>query len=90
MKIQWAKEKCYACGTCQLICSYHHTGSFWPDCASIKVLRNPQNGSIKWKLDSTCDQCDGEPEALCAKYCVYSALIVAADQPSEIKETTDA
>jgi len=65
---------CYGCRTCQIACSFHHTGSFWPDRSSIDVLRNPQTGVIKWSIDSTCDECKSEKEPLCTKYCTYKAI----------------
>jgi Fe-S-cluster-containing hydrogenase component 2 len=65
---------CYGCRTCQLICSKHLTGSFWPERSSIQVSRNPQRGTIRWSIDSTCDGCKNEKMALCVKYCPYQAL----------------
>ncbi len=74
MKIIRNSNLCYACGTCQLICSFHHTKAFWPDRSSICVSRDPQNGVIKWCIKSTCDGCTNEDEPLCVKYCVYGAI----------------
>ncbi len=71
---------CYGCRTCQLICSFHHTGGFWPDRSSIDVLRNPQTGVIKWSIDSTCDECKSEKEPLCIKYCAYKAIRAASSK----------
>ncbi|HER24708.1 MAG TPA: hypothetical protein ENO17_06640 [Candidatus Atribacteria bacterium] len=74
MKIIRNSNLCYACKTCQLICSFHHTKTFWPDRSSIYVTRNPQDGTIKWRKDISCDQCINEKEPLCVKYCIYGAL----------------
>jgi len=74
MEIMIDIDLCYGCKTCQLVCSFHHTGTFWPDRSSISVFRNPQNGIVKWSIDSTCDGCKGENEPLCVKYCVYKAI----------------
>ncbi len=80
MNIKWDKNRCYACGTCQLICSFHHTGTFRPDRGSIVVLRNPQDGSIRWRLNgNSCDDCPGEETPLCVKYCVYDAIGLASN-----------
>jgi len=67
-------ERCYACRTCQIICSFHHTGSFWPEKSSIQVRRDPQRGLIYWNIDSTCDKCQNEKQPQCVKYCTYQAL----------------
>jgi len=67
-------DLCYACKQCQLICSYHHTGAFWPHKSSIDVYRNQQDGYLQWSIDSTCDGCSGEKEILCVRHCVYGAL----------------
>ena len=74
MKIIRDTNLCYACKTCQLVCSFHHTKTFWPDQSSIFVSRNPQNGIIKWRIKTTCDGCLNEVEPLCVKYCVYGAI----------------
>ena len=76
MEIVRNSDLCSGCRTCQLVCSFHHTGSFWPDRSSIKVSRNPQNGVLQWCIDSTCDGCKDEEEALCVKYCAYQAIRV--------------
>lgn len=74
MNIIYDHSKCYACGACQLACSYHHTGTFWPEKSSIKVSRNPQNGKIFWHVNSTCDGCRNEEVPLCVKFCIYEAI----------------
>jgi len=74
MKITIDSSLCYSCKTCQLACSFHHTKAFWPEQSSISVSRNPQNGVIKWCIDSTCDGCMNEAVPLCIKYCVYGAI----------------
>jgi Fe-S-cluster-containing hydrogenase component 2 len=33
---------CGACKTCEIVCSYHHTGTFNPSISSIKVLNNEE------------------------------------------------
>jgi len=47
------------------------------------VSRNPQNGTIKWRVDATCDKCVGEDEPLCVKYCMYGALQVLNEDAKE-------
>ncbi len=65
---------CYGCKTCQLVCSLHLTGSFWPERSSIQVSRNPQTGVVRWSIDKTCDGCGREEQPQCVKYCSYEAL----------------
>ncbi len=69
MKIIRNTNLCYACKTCQLVCSFHHTKTFWPDQSSIWVSRDPQNGMIEWDIKTTCDGC-----LLCVGYCIYGAI----------------
>jgi len=71
---------CYGCKICQLVCSFHHTGSFWPERSSIQVFRNPQTGIVRWNVDKTCDQCGCEERPLCVRYCSYEALRKVADE----------
>ena len=65
---------CYGCKNCQLVCSLHLTGSFWPERSSIQVSRNPQTGVVRWTIDESCDRCPHEEEPLCIRYCAYHAL----------------
>jgi Fe-S-cluster-containing dehydrogenase component len=75
-------EQCRACQCCMLACSYHHRRAFSPAFSSISVTRNNQNGIVEWSIDSTCDDCAGEPEQLCAKYCAYGVLTIG---PAEMQ-----
>ena len=75
---------CYGCKTCQLVCSLHQTGSFWPERSSIHVSRRPQTGVVRWSIDESCDVCVREEECLCVKYCAYEALrMLSAETPEE-------
>jgi Fe-S-cluster-containing hydrogenase component 2 len=77
---------CYGCKICQLVCSFHHTGSFWPERSSIQVFRNPQTGIVRWSIDKTCDQCGCEEQPLCVRFCSYEALKNVADENREEPE----
>jgi Fe-S-cluster-containing hydrogenase component 2 len=77
---------CYGCKICQLVCSFHHTGSFWPERSSIQVSRNPQTGIVRWSIDKSCDRCGREGEPLCVKSCSYEALKEVADENQEESE----
>lgn len=72
--------RCYGCKICQLVCSLHHTGSFWPERSSIQVSRNPQTGIVRWSIDGTCDQCGREEQPLCVRSCSYEALKKVTDE----------
>lgn len=74
MEIIIDSNLCYGCQICQLACSFHHTRAFWPERSSIFVSRKPQNGVVKWCIDSTCDGCKDEDQPLCVKYCIYGAI----------------
>jgi Fe-S-cluster-containing hydrogenase component 2 len=72
--------RCYGCRTCQLVCSQHLTGSFWPERSAIRVSRTPRTGAVRWAIDKTCDLCDREEEPLCVKHCAYDALRIGTDE----------
>jgi Fe-S-cluster-containing hydrogenase component 2 len=80
LKIISNPDRCYGCRTCELACSFHHTGLFSPESSSITVRKSNQTGTIKWRLDSSCDSCAGEEEPLCVKYCSYKALETVRQQ----------
>lgn len=65
---------CFGCRTCELACSFHHTGFFAPEQSSIRVSRSNQTGVITWHLNSSCDGCKEEGIPLCVRYCSYGAL----------------
>ncbi len=63
--------KCTGCYLCQLYCSYKVTKAFNPSRAYIEILRQvnqPTEYTISFKDE--CNAC-----GLCAKYCLYGALI---------------
>jgi Fe-S-cluster-containing hydrogenase component 2 len=76
VSINHVMKNCYACKTCELACSYHHTGMFQPAKSSISVERNHITGEWKWTIDDSCDLCENEAEPLCAKYCFYDAIVI--------------
>jgi len=81
-------EKCTGCRACEAACSYHHGKIFSPKVASLWVHRMDKEGKMEITLYKNltkeerkkrfpCDQCVGEPEPLCVKYCVVRAITVA-------------
>ena len=74
MKLIYNNKACYGCRTCELACSFHHSGTFQPAKSSIKVTRDHLTGEIEWMVDSSCDECENEKEPLCIKFCFYEAI----------------
>ncbi len=70
-------ERCTGCRTCEVACSYHHTGSFQPSVASIRVERDEISGVITLAQLSTCDGCPEEKCPWCIVYCSRDVLDMA-------------
>ncbi len=65
-------EKCAGCLSCQLICSYTHTGRFNPLCAYIRInLRD----DYRIEFTEECTEC-----GLCVEHCTYGALQPAGEE----------
>ena len=67
---------CGGCRTCELACSYHHTGEFTPAVSSLKVGEKKDGPgyfiSLKEEGDPEgfpCDGCEGLDIPLCVEYC---------------------
>ena len=67
---------CGGCRTCELACSYHHTGEFTPARSSLKVAEKKDGPgyfiSLKEEGDRegfACDGCAGLDIPLCVEYC---------------------
>jgi Fe-S-cluster-containing hydrogenase component 2 len=67
-------ELCTGCRTCEVICTFHHTGGMGTGASSLQISKSNHTAETGWQLDSTCDGCAGEDEALCAKYCQLGAI----------------
>ena len=73
---------CGACKTCEIACSFHHTGEFKPSVSSIKivskrcdagfhvVLIEKDDGELKG-----CDFCSGLDVPMCMEYCKESEAL---------------
>jgi len=68
---------CHSCHRCELMCSYHHSGSFSHSASSIKTRINNFTGENSYQILDSCDLCNGEEEYLCAKFCPYGALFAS-------------
>jgi len=70
-------EFCIDCKMCEIACSFHHTGVFNPNLASIEILDNTRKDikikiyreKEKGKNNLNCDHCCGLDEEMCIKYC---------------------
>ena len=72
--IKWEDAgSCTGCRSCELACSYHHSGCFAPTLSSLHVPLDRETGEIEIELDETCDNCNGAAP-FCAGFCSTSAL----------------
>ncbi len=67
---------CGACRTCEIACSYHHTGEFVPSLSSIKIHEKKSCGGFTVELleeegsqGKACDGCADQKEPLCMEVC---------------------
>lgn len=74
-KTTFDTRSCTGCATCEMACSFHHSGAFQPSISSIEVTGNPKEG-FKVSFYTTrqdgrvaCDDCQGLEEPLCLTYC---------------------
>lgn len=61
-------EKCTGCHTCELICSFVHTGEFSPARARISVINFEKTG---FSFPAVCQQCT---VAACMQVCPVGAI----------------
>jgi Fe-S-cluster-containing hydrogenase component 2 len=79
-RIEIVPELCVGCRTCELACSFHHSGSMAPELSSVQVRRSNRTAAISWQVLPSCDLCAAETEPLCAKYCGADAIRVEVAQ----------
>ncbi len=67
---------CGGCRTCEIACSYHHTGEFNPSISSLKILDKEDGVGYQVMLleedegqSKACDGCQELVEPLCMEYC---------------------
>jgi len=67
---------CGGCRTCEIACSFKHTGEFKPTVSSIRILdREDELGFCVRLIESSteksiaCDGCVNLDEPLCLQYC---------------------
>lgn len=69
-------ENCGGCRTCEIACSFHHTGEFKPSISSIKILdKKTGDGYYIFLAESdqgevkACDGCQNLKEPMCLEPC---------------------
>lgn len=69
-------EECGGCRTCEIACSFHHTGEFKPSMSSIQIEEKGTIGGYEVVLIEksdgnhlACDGCKDLEMPLCAEYC---------------------
>jgi len=77
-----SSAECTGCRSCEVACSFHHSGAFGLSNSSITVRRDDQSGEIALSLASDCDGCRGETIPLCIKFCRREVLAQVAPQPN--------
>lgn len=67
---------CGGCRTCEIACSFKHTGEFVPSISSIRILDREDELGFDVRLieknkekAKACDGCLGISEPLCLQYC---------------------
>jgi len=81
MELVISPEKCIICNLCVLACSFHHGKVFSRNRSSIEVNVYGKERRIEIVIYGqkeggrlACDDCKGEREPLCTKYCIPKAL----------------
>jgi Fe-S-cluster-containing hydrogenase component 2 len=67
---------CGGCRTCEMLCSFHHTGEYNPSVSSIRILEKEGEAGYSVLLVEkagpekfACDLCRGLARPLCVKVC---------------------
>ncbi len=69
-------RECGGCTSCEMACSYRHTGDFEPSVSSIEILETKDQPGYFVRLHMgesenrhPCDGCPNEDEPFCMRYC---------------------
>jgi Fe-S-cluster-containing dehydrogenase component len=75
-EMKFDMRSCGGCRTCEIACSFHHSGEFNPTISSIKILdKVNEPGFIVLLVEKNdgksiaCDFCEGIEVPLCVQYC---------------------
>ena len=99
--VTFEMPSCGGCSTCELACSFHHTGEFSPAHSSLKIQNKPgEEGYRVLIVDKSdgqqrvCDACQDLDVPLCVEYCRESddlgkILNALEEKRAAIKKKTD-
>lgn len=79
--MKYDMPNCGGCKTCELACSFHHTGDFSFAKSSIRIVKKKdEEGYIVELLENddagiACDHCQGLETPLCIQYCLHSEYL---------------
>ena len=75
-KMVFEMDVCGACRTCEMACSYHHSGEFNPDISSIRIRQKDGEQGYEVQLlekdegpSRACDGCRGLDVPVCVQFC---------------------
>lgn len=73
MTEQYLLPRCVGCRVCEMVCGYHHAGTFNYAHSSIQTKKTPSGFTIRFcGLEGThepCDSCAELDQPLCVQYC---------------------
>lgn len=76
MTMKQDMPSCGGCRTCEMVCSFHHTGEYSPSVSSIRILEKENGAGFLIELIEqsgpdgfACDHCRGLDQPLCLKVC---------------------
>jgi len=89
--LQIEHPRCVGCRTCELACSFHHTGLFKPSISSLRIFWDSMTKEIRVLQHDNltdaekmkrfpCDLCKTEALPLCVKYCPTQAISVVGEE----------
>jgi Fe-S-cluster-containing hydrogenase component 2 len=74
---------CGGCKTCEMACSYKHSGEFKPEISSIKILEKENELGYSVLIVETdadekraCDNCNEQVIPLCVQFCEKSEDLI--------------
>lgn len=78
MRLSVDSVLCTGCHTCEVMCSFHHTGGMGTGASSMRIWRSNHTSEVTWQVESSCDLCLSEEQPLCVKYCQLDAVRLEA------------
>ncbi|MHB8773392.1 MAG: hypothetical protein ACYC7J_20570 [Syntrophales bacterium] len=74
--MKFTMPSCGGCRTCELACSFHHTGEFMPAVSSLTIIEKTESPGYDVLLreekegkNLACNGCEGREVPLCVLYC---------------------